>query len=70
MMKYVGYLAAFCLTLLGVRWAIRNGLQEPPEERNLILGYDEDGHAIVDDDCDIEATLKMWREMHTQHNLK
>lgn len=69
-MKYVGYLAALGIALLGVRWAIRNGLQEPLEERNLILGYDESGAPIIDDDCDIEATLKMWREMNTQHNLK
>lgn len=30
-MKYVGYLAALGIALLGVRWAIRNGLQEPPD---------------------------------------
>lgn len=37
--------------------------KEPPtEERKLIIGYDMDGTPIVDDDCDVDATIDMWKE--------
>lgn len=42
---------------------------EPPEDvdRQLVLGYDEDGNPITDPDCDIEATLEQWKSLARSH---
>ena len=54
------------IATVGVRWAIREGSKPPPDEdRQLILGYFEDGTPIMsDDDCDIDKTMEMWRDLH------
>ena len=43
--------------------AIKSAL-EPPEvtNRRMSYGEDEDGQPIYDDDCDIDATLALWKE--------
>lgn len=45
--------------------AIRDAIDNPPEDENrkLILGYYEDGSPIFDDDCDVDKTLEMWKDM-------
>lgn len=55
----------FIMTV-GIRWAIREGSKPPEEEgRQLILGYDDDGSPILsDDDCDIDKTMELWRDLH------
>lgn len=60
-LQLIGMAAIFAI---GVRWAIREGSKPPPdEERQLILGYDEDGVPIIDQDCDVDKTLEMWQDM-------
>lgn len=51
---------------VGIRWAIREGSKPPEEEdRQLILGYDDDGSPILsDDDCDVDKTMELWRDLH------
>ena len=50
---------------LVVRWAIKYGSVQPEEERHLLFGVDEDGDPIYeDDDCDIDRTLGLWKELH------
>lgn len=54
------------IAAVGVRWAIREGSKPPEEEdRQLILGYDDDGAPILsDDDCDVDKTMELWRDLH------
>lgn len=51
---------------VGIRWAIREGSKPPEaEDRQLILGYDDDGEPILsDDDCDIDKTMELWQDLH------
>ena len=54
------------IAAVGIRWAIREGSRPPDEEdRQLILGYMEDGSPILsDDDCDVDKTMELWRDSH------
>ena len=59
-------MAMAAIFAVGVRWAIREG-SRPPEDvdRQLILGYTEDGSPILsDDDCDIDKTMELWQDLH------
>lgn len=51
---------------VGVRWAIREGSKPPEDEnRQLILGYDENGYPIMsDEDCDVDKTIELWHDMN------
>ena len=53
------------IAVVGIRWAIREGSRPPEDEnRQLILGYMEDGSPILaDDDCDVDKTIEMWHDM-------
>lgn len=52
---------------LMVRWAIKAGSVPPEEERHLLFGVDEDGTPIYEDeDCDIDKTIGLWKEMHVR----
>ena len=54
------------IAVVGIRWAIREG-NRPPEDvdRQLILGYMEDGSPILsDDDCDVDKTMALWQDLH------
>ena len=57
-------MAMAAIVAVGIRWAIREGSKPPEEERQLILGYDEDGVPIIDLECDVEGTLEMWHDMY------
>lgn len=43
--------------------SIKDALK-PPEitKRRISYGEDENGTPIYDDDCDVEATLELWKE--------
>lgn len=45
--------------------AIKSALK-PPEvtKRRMSYGEDEDGNPMYDDDMDIDATLKLWKEQN------
>jgi hypothetical protein len=50
---------------LGLRWAWKEGSRPPEEEKKLVLGYYDDGEPIISgDDCDVEKTLGLWRDLH------
>jgi hypothetical protein len=50
---------------LGLRWAWKEGSKQPEEEKKLVLGYYDDGEPIISgDDCDVEKTLDLWRDLH------
>ena len=52
---------------LVARWAIKSGSTPPDEERHLLFGVDEDGEPIYeDDDCDIDKTVALWKELHVR----
>lgn len=54
------YLAAVSYVTYRV---VKNALKEPPvTKRRMQYDVDEDDEPIYDDDCDIEATLKLWKE--------
>lgn len=59
-------MAMAAIFAVGVRWAIREGGKPPEnEDRQLILGYMEDGSPILsDDDCDVDKTMELWRDLH------
>lgn len=59
-------MAMAAIFAVGIRWAIREGSKPPPdEERQLILGYYDDGTPIMsEDDCDIDKTMELWRDLH------
>ena len=64
-MRILQLIAMGIIAVVGIRWAIREG-NKPPEDENrqLILGYMEDGSPIMsDDDCDVDKTLEMWHDM-------
>ena len=65
-MRILQLIAMAAVLAVGVRWAIREGSKPPEEEnRQLILGYDENGFPIMsDEDCDVDRTLEMWHDMH------
>lgn len=43
--------------------AIRDALRPPViTKRRMQYDFDEDGQPIYDDDCDIDATLALWKE--------
>lgn len=64
-MRFLQLAAMGALIAIGIRWAIREGNRPPEiENRQLVLGYMEDGTPIVsDDDCDVDKTLEMWHDM-------
>lgn len=63
-MRILQLMAMAAIVAVGVRWAIREGSKPPPEEeRQLIIGYDEDGLPVYDPECDVDSTLEMWHEM-------
>ena len=65
-MRFLQLAVMGIIAAVGVRWAIREGLKPPTDEdRQLILGYDEDGLPIMsDDDCDVDGTMELWRDLH------
>lgn len=65
-MRILQLMAMATILAVGVRWAIREGSRPPEDEdRQLILGYMEDGSPIMsDDDCDVDKTLDLWRDLH------
>lgn len=64
--RYLQWLVFGAVAVLGLRWAYREGSKPPEEEdRQLILGYMEDGSPILsDDDCDVDKTMELWRDLH------
>jgi len=60
-MRFLQLVAMGIIAAVGIRWAIREGSKPPEEEdRQLILGYMEDGSPILsDDDCDIDKTMEL-----------
>lgn len=43
--------------------AIKDALRPPVvTKRRMSYGEDENGETIYDDDCDIDATLELWKE--------
>jgi len=65
-MRILQLMAMGFMMVVGIRWAIREGSKPPEEEdRQLILGYMEDGSPILsDDDCDVDKTMELWRDLH------
>lgn len=65
-MRFLQLMAMAAILTVGVRWAIREGSRPPEDEdRQLILGYYDDGSPIMsDDDCDVDQTLSLWRDLH------
>lgn len=65
-MRFLQLIAMGFIMVVGVRWAIKEGSKPPEnEDRQLILGYMEDGSPILsDDDCDVDKTMELWRDMH------
>lgn len=65
-MRILQLMAMGFLMAVGIRWAIREGNRPPEnEDRQLILGYMEDGSPILsDDDCDVDKTMELWRDLH------
>lgn len=65
-MRILQLMAMAAILAVGVRWAIREGSKPPEnEDRQLILGYDENGSPILsDDDCDVDKTMELWRDLH------
>lgn len=65
-MRILQLMAMAAIFAVGVRWAIREGSRPPEEEdRQLILGYMEDGTPILsDDDCDVDKTMALWQDLH------
>jgi hypothetical protein len=57
------YVAAFSALAYYAYRSIKSALQ-PPEvtKRRMSYGEDEDGQPIYDDDCDIDATIALWKE--------
>lgn len=54
------------IAAVGIRWAIREG-SKPPEDvdRQLVIGYTEEGEPVLsDDDCDVDKTMELWRDLH------
>ena len=63
-MRILQLMAMAAIIAVGIKWAIREGSKPPQEEeRQLIIGYDEDGVPIYDPECDVDKTLEMWHEM-------
>ena len=65
-MRILQLIGMAAIVAVGVRWAIREG-SKPPEDkdRQLILGYYDDGTPIMsDDDCDVDKTMDLWRDLH------
>ena len=65
-MRILQLIAMAAICAVGVRWAIREGSRPPEDEdRQLILGYMEDGTPILsDDDCDVDKTMALWQDLH------
>ena len=65
-MRILQLMAMGFLMAVGIRWAIREGHRPPEDEdRQLILGYMEDGSPILsDDECDVYKTMELWRDLH------
>ena len=63
-MRILQLIGMAAIITVGIRWAIREGSKPPDEERQLIIGYDEDGNPVVDPECDVDGTLDMWHEMY------
>lgn len=65
-MRILQLMAMGFIMVVGIRWAIREGNKPPEDEdRQLILGYMEDGTPILsDDDCDVDKTMELWRDLH------
>ena len=65
-MRILQLMAMAAILVVGVRWAVREGNKPPEDEdRQLILGYMEDGTPIMsDDDCDVDKTMDLWRDLH------
>jgi hypothetical protein len=65
-MRFLQLVAMGIIAAVGIRWAIREGSKPPEnEDRQLILGYTEEGEPIMsDDDCDIDGTMALWRDLH------
>jgi pentatricopeptide repeat protein len=61
---FLFFLTGAALAYYGYR-VIRDAWDNPPEDedRKLILGYYEDGSPIFGDDCDVDKTLEMWKDM-------
>lgn len=59
------------IAAVGIRWAIREGSKPlEDEDRQLILGYDDEGYPIMsDDDCDVDKTLDLWRDLHRKARI-
>lgn len=65
-MRILQLMAMGFIMVVGIRWAIREGSKPPEDEdRQLILGYTEDGEPIMSgDDCDVDKTMALWRDLH------
>ena len=61
---FLFFLTGAALAYYGYR-VIRDAWDNPPEDedRKLILGYYEDGSPIFGEDCDVDKTLEMWKDM-------
>lgn len=61
---FLFFLTGAALAYYGYR-VIKDAWDNPPEDedRKLILGYYEDGSPIFGDDCDVDKTLEMWKDM-------
>lgn len=65
-MRFLQLVAMGIIAAVGIRWAIKEGSKPPEnEDRQLILGYYDDGSPIMsDEDCDVDQTLNLWRDLH------
>lgn len=65
-MRILQLIAMGAIFAVGIRWAIREGSRPPEDEdRQLILGYTEDGEPIMSgDDCDVDKTMALWRDLN------
>ena len=65
-MRILQLVAMGVIAVIGLRWAIREGNRPPEDEdRQLILGYDEEGLPILSgDDCDVDKTMELWKDLH------
>ena len=65
-MRILQLVAMAAIFAVVVRWAIREGSKPPEDEdRQLVIGYDDDGAPILaGDDCDVDKTMALWRDLN------